>query len=70
MLGARFRATVDVTEWLASQQFACVPLSTSAAVTPQVRALAQELTGDVLRSQLVVSIDPASHIRAGAPAEL
>jgi multiple sugar transport system ATP-binding protein len=68
--GVVFRATVDVTEWLGDEQFAYVPFEASAEIAGQLRALARELDSESRRTQLVASIDPASRLRAGEPAEL
>jgi multiple sugar transport system ATP-binding protein len=68
--GVTFRATVDVTEWLGDEQFAYVPFETSREIAGQLRALARELDSESWRTQLVASIDPASQVRAGEPAEL
>ncbi len=69
-LGVRFKATVDVTEWLGNEQFAYVPFEAPEEVTLQLKSLARELDSESLRTQLVVSVDPASHIREGEQAEL
>jgi multiple sugar transport system ATP-binding protein len=68
--GARFRATVDVTEWLGSQQYAYLPFEAPAAVQQQLAELERELEGEPMHTQLVVSIDAASRIKAGDEAEL
>ncbi len=68
--GVTFEASVDVTEWLGNLQFAYVPFTAEAAVAGRLRELANELDSDALRTQLVVSIDPSSRIRAGESAEL
>jgi multiple sugar transport system ATP-binding protein len=68
--GVTFDATVDVTEWLGNEQFAYVPFDAPAAVTQQLKELARELDSESLRTQLVVSLDPASRIREGDHASL
>ncbi len=68
--GLRFRARVDAIEWLGSEQFAYVPLDASPEETERLRRLAREHGSELLRPQLVVSLDPASRLRAGAEAEL
>jgi multiple sugar transport system ATP-binding protein len=69
-LGVPFRATIDVVEWLGSEQFAYIPLD----VPPEIRAplaeLAEELDMEQLRTQLVVNVSTESHIRPGQEADL
>ena len=69
-LGIPFRASIDVVEWLGSEQFAYIPLD----VPPEVRAplaeLAKELDLEQLRTQLVVNVSTESHIRPGTDADL
>ncbi len=66
--GATFDATVDVTEWLGEEQYAYVPFDAPDDVTGQLRELARELDSDVLRTQLVVSLDPMSRVSEGESA--
>jgi multiple sugar transport system ATP-binding protein len=68
--GVSFRVDVDVTEWLGSEQFVYAPFEAPAEVTGALRALALEQGSDSLRTQLVASVDPASRLREGQPAEL
>ena len=68
--GVSFRAAVDVVEWLGAEGLAYVPLDAPREATRRIDALARELDADALRPQLVVSLDPASRIRPGEPAEL
>jgi multiple sugar transport system ATP-binding protein len=68
--GSTFRATVDVIEWLGSEQFAYVPFEAPEAVRNQLADLERELDSEALRTQLVVSIDSASRIVRGDEAEL
>jgi multiple sugar transport system ATP-binding protein len=68
--GVTFRATVDVTEWLGNELFAYVPFEAPAEVTDRLKTLARELDSESLRTQLVASLDTASRIRDGQPAEL
>jgi multiple sugar transport system ATP-binding protein len=67
--GPVFSAQVDVAEWLGDSQYAYIPFEASAEVTAQLRDLSRELDSDQLRTQAVVSIDAASHIREGHEAE-
>jgi multiple sugar transport system ATP-binding protein len=68
--GASFKTTVDVTEWIGAEQLAYVLYEAPSEVTASVRSLARELDSEALRTQLVVSLDAASRVRAGRPAEL
>ena len=68
--GVTFRAAVDVTEWLGSELFAYIPFEAPPEVTDRLKSLARELDSESLRTQLVVSLDTASRIRAGEQAEL
>jgi multiple sugar transport system ATP-binding protein len=68
--GSTFRATVDVLEWLGSEQFAYVPFEAPEAVRNQLADLERELDSEALRTQLIVSIDSASHLTRGDEAEL
>ncbi|GAA4842874.1 sn-glycerol-3-phosphate ABC transporter ATP-binding protein UgpC [Actinomycetospora corticicola] len=67
--GARFTAQVDVTEWLGDSQYAYLPYESSPEAAAKLKELAQELDGDQLRTQAIVSIDSTSRIREGAEAE-
>jgi multiple sugar transport system ATP-binding protein len=67
--GARFRAQVDVTEWLGDSQYAYLPYESSPEAAAKLKELAQELDGDQLRTQAIVKIDSTSRIREGAEAE-
>jgi multiple sugar transport system ATP-binding protein len=68
--GVTFKATVDVIEWLGNEQYAYVPFEAPPEVAEQLRELARELDSDSLRTQLVVSLSPASQLRVGEDAEL
>ena len=67
--GTTFRARVDVTEWLGDSQFAYIPFEAPPDVAHQLRDLAVELDSDQLRTQAIVSIDAASHLREGRESE-
>ncbi|MDL5154943.1 ABC transporter ATP-binding protein [Actinomycetospora termitidis] len=67
--GARFTAQVDVTEWLGDSQYAYIPYESSPEAAAKLKELAQELDGDQLRTQAIVSIDSTSRIREGNEAE-
>jgi multiple sugar transport system ATP-binding protein len=68
--GSTFRATVDVLEWLGSEQFAYVPFEAPEAVRNQLAELERELDSEALRTQLIVSIDSTSRLTRGDEAEL
>jgi multiple sugar transport system ATP-binding protein len=68
--GVVFSAHVDVTEWLGNELFAYIPFEAPAEVTDRLKSLARELDSESLRTQLVVSLDTASRIKAGDEAEL
>jgi len=68
--GVTFQADIDVTEWLGSELYAYIPFESHAEVTDRLKSLARELDSESLRTQLVASLDTASRVKAGAPAEL
>ena len=68
--GKTFRSTIDVIEWLGNEQYAYVPFEAPREVANQLKELAQELDSDSLRTQLVVSLDPASRLTEGQAEEL
>ncbi len=67
--GSTFRATVDVTEWLGSEQFAYIPFDAPQEMQEQLAQLERDLDGESLRTQLVISIDSASNVAEGEEAE-
>jgi multiple sugar transport system ATP-binding protein len=68
--GITFEVKVDVTEWLGSQQYAYVPFEAPDEITRHLAELQQELDSEHMRTQMIVSLDPASRIRDGAKSEL
>ncbi len=60
-----FEAEVDVVEWLGHEQYAYVPYEAPSEVTRHLLELAAELEAEQMRTQLVVSLDPASRLRRG-----
>jgi multiple sugar transport system ATP-binding protein len=68
--GVLFRAEVDVTEWLGSEQFAFIPYEAPDEIASQLAELEHELDSEQLRTQMVVSLDPSSQVRDGEEAEL
>ncbi|WP_127509765.1 ABC transporter ATP-binding protein [Actinoplanes solisilvae] len=67
--GSKFRAKVDVTEWLGDSQYAYIPFEANEEVTRQLADLAAELDSEALRTQLIISIDAMSRLREGHEAE-
>ena len=65
-----FKATVDVVEWLGNEAYAYIPFEAPPEVQKQLEQLEKDLDGETLRTQLVVSIDGASHIEAGHEADI
>jgi multiple sugar transport system ATP-binding protein len=68
--GVTFPVTVDVTEWLGDSQYAYIPFEAPPEIRQQLAELEHELDSEHLRTQLVVSIDPASYVRDGDQTEL
>ena len=65
-----FEVTVEIVEWLGSEQFAYVPFQAPPEMVEPLQQLAVELDREAPRTQLVASIDPASRIRPGDRARL
>jgi multiple sugar transport system ATP-binding protein len=68
--GSTFRATVDVAEWLGNEQYAYIPFEAPPEVQEQLSQLEKDLDGEVLRTQLIVSLDSASRVSEGQELEL
>jgi multiple sugar transport system ATP-binding protein len=68
--GVTFDVHIDVTEWLGSQQYAYVPYDAPQEITNQLAELQEELDSEHVRTQMVVSLDPASRITDGQSAQL
>ena len=68
--GSTFQATVDVVEWLGNETYAYIPFEAPPEVEKQLQQLEQDLDGESLRTQLVVSLDGASTIKEGENAEI
>jgi len=68
--GVTFSAEVDVTEWLGSEQFAFIPYEAPDEIVHQLAELERELDSEQMRTQIVVSLDPASRVHDGETAEL
>jgi multiple sugar transport system ATP-binding protein len=68
--GSTFRAPVDVVEWLGNETYAYIPFEAPPEVQAELKQLEQELEGESLRTQLVVSLAGTSRIKEGEEAEL
>jgi multiple sugar transport system ATP-binding protein len=68
--GSTFRAKVDVVEWLGNEAYAYVPFEAPEEVQQQLSQLARDLDGEVLHTQLVISLDGASRIKEDDEAEI
>src|SRR5436190_1521852 len=66
--GINFTAEVDVTEWLGSEQYAFIPYEAPDDIRQKLAELERELDSEQLRTQMVVSLDPASRVRDGEQA--
>jgi len=60
-----FEATIDVVEWLGNETYAYVPFEAPPEVQRQLEQLEQDLDGDTVRTQLVITLDGASRVSAG-----
>ncbi|WGL53401.1 sn-glycerol-3-phosphate ABC transporter ATP-binding protein UgpC [Nocardioides sp. BP30] len=60
-----FEATVDVVEWLGNETYAYIPFEAPPEVQSQLTQLEQELDGEVVRTQLVITLDGSSQVREG-----
>jgi multiple sugar transport system ATP-binding protein len=69
-MGSTFKATVDVTEWLGNEQYAYIPFEAPPEVQDQLTQLERELDGEVMHTQLVVSLDTTSRIKEGVESDL
>jgi len=68
--GAVFTAQVDVVEWLGHETYAYLPFEAPPEVEQQLRQLEQDLDGESLHTQLVVSLDGSSRITEGGEARI
>src|SRR5690606_28667375 len=68
--GTTFDVTVDVLEWLGSEQFAYVPYEAPDEVAAHLDELAKELEAEELHTQLIVSLDVTSRLAEGETATL
>jgi multiple sugar transport system ATP-binding protein len=68
--GLSFTDTVDVIEWLGSEQYAYIPFEAPPEVREPLAELANELDSEQIRTQMVVTLDPESQVTEGSEAEL
>lgn len=68
--GSTIRVELSHTEWLGSEQYAYIPYENDERVAETLRALAEDMDADDLRTQLVVAVDSSSRLRGGDTAEL
>ncbi|HVK27189.1 MAG TPA: sn-glycerol-3-phosphate ABC transporter ATP-binding protein UgpC [Nocardioides sp.] len=68
--GSTFSTTVDAVEWLGNETYAYIPFEAPDEVRQQLQQLEKDLDGEGMRTQLVVSLDGASRIKEGEPAEI
>jgi multiple sugar transport system ATP-binding protein len=70
--GVQFRSHVDVIEWLGSEQYGYIPFEAPPEVRKPLAELAAELDYDAMemKTQLVVTLDPASRITEGSDTDL
>src|SRR5699024_7949889 len=68
--GVRFGADVVVPGWLGGGLYAYVPFEAQGAVREKLAELDRDLDGEGMRTQLVVTLDSMSTVRAGDAAEL
>ncbi|WP_300642278.1 ABC transporter ATP-binding protein [Nocardioides sp.] len=68
--GSSFKATVEVVEWLGNETYAYIPFEAPPEVEKQLKQLEEDLDGESLRTQLVVTLDGSSRIAEGDEAEI
>jgi multiple sugar transport system ATP-binding protein len=68
--GSSFTATVEVVEWLGNETYAYIPFEAPPEVEKQLKQLEEDLDGESLRTQLVVTLDGSSRISEGDEAEI
>jgi multiple sugar transport system ATP-binding protein len=68
--GITFTVQVDVTEWLGNSQYAYVPFEAPEQIRTQLAELEKELDSEQMRTQMIVSVDPASRVTDGEKVEL
>ncbi len=68
--GVKFKAVVDVTEWLGNEQYAYIPFEADPSTQGTLEELDRDLDGEGMRTQMVVNLDSRSRVREGQEAEL
>lgn len=68
--GSTFTAELTHTEWLGNEQYGYINFDPAPDVREMLNSLARDMDADELRPQVVVTLDAASKIRGGRPAEL
>jgi multiple sugar transport system ATP-binding protein len=68
--GSRFQAELTHTEWLGNEQYGYIDFEPTPEVRDLLQGLAADMDAEELRPQVVVTLDAASRIRGGQPAEL
>ncbi|GAB2896120.1 ABC transporter ATP-binding protein [Neomicrococcus lactis] len=68
--GSVFEAEISHTEWLGNEQYGYIDFEPTPEVAAVLQGLAKDMDADELRPQIVVTLDAASRIRGGQPAEL
>ena len=68
--GSTFSAELTHTEWLGNEQYGYINFDPAPDVREMLNSLAREMDADELRPQIVVTLDAASKIRGGRPADL
>jgi multiple sugar transport system ATP-binding protein len=68
--GVSFDVQIDVTEWLGNSQYAYIPFEAPEQIRIQLAELEKELDSEQMRTQMVVSVDPASKVSDGEKVEL
>jgi multiple sugar transport system ATP-binding protein len=68
--GSVFTAELTHTEWLGNEQYGYINFDPSPEVRALLSGLARDMDAEELRPQVVVTLDPASRIRSGHPAEI
>jgi multiple sugar transport system ATP-binding protein len=68
--GITFSVQIDVTEWLGNSQYAYVPFEAPEQIRTQLAELEKELDSEQMRTQMIVSVDPASRVADGEKVDL
>ena len=68
--GITFPVQVDVTEWLGNSQYAYIPFEAPEQIRTQLAELEKELDSEQMRTQMVVSVDPATRVTDGEQVDL